>query len=65
MVDNIPITKFLEECRAQAWEIYANMDATHKGVLFFDNGKLFFNPKEEDFLNDEEEIYMVDIIALL
>lgn len=36
------------------------MDATHKGVLFFDNGKLCFNSKEEDFLIDEEEIYMVD-----
>lgn len=65
MVDSILKIECLKECRAWAQTIHAYMDTTPRGGLHFDSYKILFNVEEDNLLNDEEEIYMVDIIALL
>lgn len=39
------------------------MDVILKGGLHFESEKLCFNPKKDDFLDDEEEVCMVDTRA--
>lgn len=41
------------------------MDATHKGRLYFNGKKLYLDPKEDDLLHDDDEVYLVNIRASL
>lgn len=61
LVDGVLIIKLLEEYRTQAKEMQVDMDATPKGGLYFDGEKISFNAEEDDLLDNDDEVYMVDI----
>lgn len=64
MVDAISIIERLEEYKAWAQEMHANMDVAPRGGLHFDGEKVCFKCEEDDLLDDKEEvcICMVDKI---
>lgn len=59
------IIKHLEEYITRVREINANIDATPRGWLYFNGERLYFNPKEDDQIDDDKEVYMVDIRSSL
>lgn len=61
MVDGVLIVEHLKGYKAHSWELYFDMDVVSKGALHFDGKRPCFDLKEDDLLDDEEEIHMVDI----
>lgn len=59
MVDGVLNIKRLEY-QFQDKEMYVDMDATPKKGLYFNNKKFCFDAKEDDLLDDEEEVYMIN-----
>lgn len=62
---NILIIEFQEEYRARAREMHVEMDVTPRRGLYFINEKLYFDPREDVSLDDNEEVCLVDTRASL